>query len=478
MKTLFLSINSQYIHTLLAPRYLVSNSEELVEILETNVNINLDKLIEEIVIKKPDVIAISCYIFNIKFVRILLPILKEKLPDCKIIMGGYEVAFDEDRYLNMVDYIIKGEGDFVFGQLLTSIKLGDKKFDKIIEVGTVKNLDDIITPYTKEYSLLGKTKILYMETTRGCPFHCSYCMSANTNGVRSFSLERVISDLDILMSENPKQIKMVDRTFNYNIKRATEIFRYIIDKFGSSGTNFHFEMAPELFNDEMLDVVKSAPMGLFQFEIGVQSYNKDTLKAVCRVANLDRIDYNLKNLVEMGNMHIHTDLIAGLPFESLESFKKGFDRLFLIFTDCVQLGFLKILKGSVIYDERSDFVINDKPPYQVISNDYITKEEMEELMQMEQMLGLYYNSRRFVDTMRLLIPKYFPPYQFFYEISKYFEENNLTKRGMSAYYQCEHLYNFVRKSLGDNLDDNLLMNTINNDYRNSGNTRKWRRHLD
>lgn len=476
MKKLFLSINSQYIHTLIAPRYLINNCNYEVEILETNVNINISDLLNQIILKNPEIIAISCYIFNIKFIRKILPLIKEKLPECIIIMGGYEVAFDEERYFNLADYIIKGEGDFVFGKLIEDIELNTHKFDKIIEAKTVKNLDEIKTPYTKEYSLLGKTKILYMETTRGCPFNCSYCMSANTNGVRSFSIERVKSDLDILMSENPKQIKMVDRTFNYNIKRATEIFKYLIEKYNNCKTNFHFEMAPELFNDEMFEVIKNARKGLFQFEIGVQSYNLNTLKAVNRKAHLDIIDENLKKLVKLGNIHIHTDLIAGLPFENLESFKKGFDRLFLIFTECVQLGFLKILKGSAIYENKNDYVISQTPPYQVISNDYITKDEMEELEKMEQMLNLYYNSGRFKNTIKLIIPKFFKPYDFFNKIANYFRENNLTKKGMSAYYQCEHLYNFLIKYT--KIDEKLLMENINNDFKESGNTRKWRRHIN
>ncbi len=481
MKTLFVSLNSKYIHTLLAPRYLVSNSApHNVEILESNVNVDLHLTLAQIVEKSPDIVALSCYIFNIEYIRLLLPLIKNALPNCIIIAGGYEIAFDEERYYNLCDYIIKGEGDFAFGQLLDDIASG-KQVDKVIEARTVKNLDDIVSPYTEEYCKLGRSKILYMETSRGCPFSCSYCMSASTKSVRAFSLQRVFSDIDKIMVYNPKQVKMVDRTFNYNTNRATKIFEYIIANYGNSGTNFHFEMAPELFDEQIFSVLSKAKKGLFQFEIGVQSYNEATLEAVNRRADLAKIDKNIGRLCLLNNIHIHTDLIAGLPQENYDSFIMGFDRLYKLGVHCLQLGFLKVLKGSKIFDNAVGYVISEKPPYEIISSTHISSEELKKLKVAEEMLELYHNSGRFVTTMGFLREKVVSPYQFFYDLGKFFAKNYTNKRTTSAYDQSDCLYNFCKEYFhGKNNSIDILEELallINKDFALSGNTRKWRRNL-
>jgi radical SAM superfamily enzyme YgiQ (UPF0313 family) len=483
MKTVILSINSKYIHTLLAPRYLKANCVGLdVEIIESNINVRLFDLLSEVYLFNPDVIAISCYIFNIEFVRNFLAEIKSILPDVTIILGGYEVAFDEKRYLPLCNYIIKGEGDLIFNELLHDIKNNTKKFKKIIEAGTIKNLNDIITPFSEEYCLLGKDKILYMETSRGCPFCCSYCMSANTHGVRTFGLDRIFNDLNKIMKYQPKQIKFVDRTFNYDIKRAIKIFEFIITNFSNSKTNFHFEMAPELFNEEMFNILLKAKKGLFQFEIGIQSYNKDTLKNVGRNANIDVIEANITKLIEIENINIHVDLIAGLPLENLDSFIKGFNRLFLLKPDCLQLGFLKILKGSLIYNQKSDFITYTTPPYEIISTPMLSFNEILKLKTAEEKLELYYNSGRFNNSIDFLIPNHISPYSFFYEIGEYYKNKGYNKCNISAFYQCELLYNFAidvicnkkEKTDKENFIKELEQR-INDDYANSGNIRKWKK---
>lgn len=482
MKTIFVSLNSKYIHTLLAPRYLANNSKVAVEILESNVNVGLENIVGQIKEKNPDIIALSCYIFNIEFIRSLLPKIKKEMPKCIIILGGYEVAFDEQRYYDFCDYIIKGEGDFIFGELLLDIYQGKNSYPKVIEANTIAKLDDIVSPYTKEYCILGKDKILYMETTRGCPFCCSYCMSANTSSVRAFSLTRVFSDLDKIMLYAPKQVKLVDRTFNYNIKRATQIFAYIIDNFGQTNTNFHFEMAPELFDEELFNVLSKAKQGLFQLEIGIQSYNEDTLNAVNRKANTTKVDENIARLCALKNMRIHTDLIAGLPKENYESLIKGFDRLYSLGVTCLQLGFLKILKGSKIYDNAIGYTVSETPPYEIISSSVLNNEEIQKLKVAEEMLELYYNSRRFVTAMEFLRDKIVSPYYFFYDLGNYLSKNYTNKRTMSAYDQSDCLYNFCKDEVFmDKNTQSIMLESlalaINKDFALSGNTRKWKRNL-
>ncbi len=467
MKHLFLALNSKYIHTLLAPRYLVANCNYPVEILESNVNVDFFELLDKIKSKNPDTISISCYIFNIAFVRKLLPYLSEYT----VILGGYEVSFDIDRYLDKCSYIIKGEGDFSYGNLIEKLENGIFS-TQIIESGVVTHLDNIKSPYTLDYAKEGKTKILYMETTRGCPFSCSYCMSANTHGVRSFSTERVFSDLENLMAHSPKQIKFVDRTFNFDINRTKAIIKFIKDNYSENSTNFHFEMAPELFDEELLSLLADIKSGFFQFEIGVQSYNKETLKAVNRYANIEKIN---KNLIALGktNVHIHVDLIAGLPFENYASFVSGFNMLIATLPECLQLGFLKVLKGSKIYEQREDFHINDFPPYEILSSKWITNEELLLLHNAEKMLERYYNSGRYKLTMKWLFDKNLLNYDFFSSLYAYQINNYIDPQKLSAFYQCDVLYDFLK--IYD--DKNLLEVLINTDFHNSGNTRKWRRHI-
>ncbi|MEG2561019.1 MAG: DUF4080 domain-containing protein [Clostridia bacterium] len=479
MKTLFLSLNSQYVHTLLAPRYLCANAVgQNIEILETNVNVNIDTLLQQIYCARPDTLAISCYIFNISVVRKILDEIKLFLPNLTIILGGYEVTFDIETYLPLCDYIIKGEGDFVFGQLLDSIERGDNKFDKVIEAGSVAHLDDIARPYTPDYAALGKDKILYMETSRGCPYHCSYCMSANSHGVRTFSLERTFADFEALMEYDPRQIKLVDRTFNFDIKRANKIFSFLIDKYNDRNTNFHFELAPELFDDEIFATLQRARKGLFQFEIGVQSYNKDTLALVGRSANVSKIESNITRLVALGNSHIHVDLIAGLPDENKESFVRGFDRLFLLKAENLQLGFLKILKGSNMYNQRAGYVVRTAPPYEIVSSPQLSYDEIVELKRAESALETYHNSGRFARAIEMLVPQYFAPYEFFLGLGEFVEQCRGEHKAMSASAQCDVLYEFVEKNLrGDDKEEILttLVDEINADFAASGNVRKWKR---
>ena len=327
MKTVILAVNSKYVHTLLAPRYLKANCiGQDVSIYETNVNARLNDVISDIYLLSPDVIAISMYIFNISFVRSFLSEIRLVLPKVKIILGGWEAAFDTEGYLDVADYIIKGEGDLAFSGLLTDIENGACK-ERIVDCGTVCDLDKIVSPYDDEYAALGKDKILYIETTRGCPFSCGYCMSGRVGGVRSFSLPRVFEDIKRITKYSPGLVKFVDRTFNYDKKRATLIFEHLIDNYSGTNTCFHFEMAPELFDEPMLECLSRARKGLFQFEIGVQSYNPITLKAVNRPADLKIIDENLKKIIALKNINVHVDLISGLPFEDMKSFKSGFNRL-------------------------------------------------------------------------------------------------------------------------------------------------------
>lgn len=472
MKTLFAAISSSYVHTLLAPRYLAANSPLPVKIFETNENVDLQKNLDTIVFEKPDVIAFSCYVFNIVYVEKLARALKKSLPRVIIILGGYEAAFDTEKHLSYADYIIRGEGDFAFGELLEKINNGEKGIPKIIEAGTVKELDTVKSPYSNDYLSLGvKSRILYMETSRGCPFGCSYCMSANSHGVRAFSLKRVFSDLEKFRSFNPPLVKFVDRTFNYDTERCAVIFEYIIKRFSDKNTTFHCEMEPELFTEKLFSVLKTAPKGLFQFELGVQSYNGDTLAAVRRRGGA-AVDAALRRLVENGNIPVHADLIAGLPKEDFASFARGFDRLFLIFPNCLQLGFLKILRGSEIYGESAGYEVSKTPPYEINSSPVLSENDVSKLKDAEKMLNLYWNSGRFARAVKFLVPAFFSPFSFFASLACYYRDNGLKISALSAPKQCDALYFFAAEKIpAESLAE--LEKAIYEDFSAAGNVRKW-----
>lgn len=477
MKVLFFSVSSSFVHTLLAPRYLRANSSVPFDIYETNVNVPIEKNFGYIKNYNPDLIAFSCYIFNISYIKILLGKIREELPSVITVLGGYEAAFNADSLINSCSFIIKGEGDFSFGKLLEDIRDNKIKAPEIIESGTVKQLDKIKSPYTEEYCKLGgQNRILYMETSRGCPFGCSYCMSANTHGVRSFSFERIESDFEKIMRFKPRLIKLVDRTFNYDKERAGKIFSFLIEKYGESGTRFHFEMAPELFDENLFLVLSKAPKGLFQFEIGVQSYNEDTLKAVRRKADTEKIDANLRRIISMKNIPVHVDLIVGLPHENKEVFIRGFDRLLSIRPDCMQEGFLKVLPGSEIAENADGYKVSPLPPYEIISSPDMSEEDVKELKNVSEMLDLYYNSGRFVKIMNFILDK-FSPYSFFLGISRFYSEKSYSKRTLSALGQSDALYEYLSTILdGDALGEAERL--IYEDYILAGNVRKWHKWIE
>ena len=514
MKVVFLALNSSYIHTLLAPRYLVANCSYPVEIIETNVNIPIEEIVEMLLARQPDVLAISCYIFNIKVINKLLPIIKDKLPDIKIILGGYEVSYTPEDYLDLADYILQGEGDLTFGELIldiynektqvpikgTQAELVDslkspytedcsqsdikKSYqDRIIKGAPIEFLDSLKSPYTEEYCSQGDTKIIYYESSRGCPFKCSYCMSSDSR-VRAFSLQRVYSDLDTIMSYNPKLLKFVDRTFNYNLSRAKNIIQYIIQNYSEKSTTFHFEVAPELFDDELLALFSGVRENFIQLEIGIQSFNQETLRAVNRKANPSIIEKNVSFLAKT-NVHIHTDLIAGLPYEGYLSFVNGFNKLYLLSPDSLQLGFLKVLKGAPIENDIDNYRVSKIAPYEIISTPWLNENEIKKLKIAEDMLNLYHNSGRFKNTLSYIVNLIYPtsPFSFFYELGKYYISKGMTRKGSSAPMQSQAVYDFIRDSylkkdvqtlsLTDVLNE--LTDHLNTDFENSGNIRKWKR---
>ncbi|NMA95319.1 MAG: B12-binding domain-containing radical SAM protein [Clostridiales bacterium] len=418
-------LNAKFIHSNLAIRYLssyisyYSDYRPKIKIREFTINDQIEYILSSIYLEKPQIIGLSCYIWNIEETLMLARSLKKVLPDSKIILGGPEVSYDGEAVMKenpQIDYIVYGEGEVTFLKLVEAL---DKEKDlskisgliyrknrDIVQNGPrelIKDLDTIPFPYDEELSGL-ENKVIYYETSRGCPFNCKYCLSSTIKGVRFFSLDRVFKEIDLFIDKGVNQVKLVDRTFNCNLERAKDIIRHILSRGGK--TNFHFEIAAHIIDDEIIDLLNSAPLDLFQLEIGIQSTNEATLHAVDRKTNLETIANVVKRVREPRNVHIHLDLIAGLPYEGYESFRKSFDDVYKMGADNLQLGFLKLLKGSGLRleEEKHGYIYTDYSPYEVLKNDYIDYGEIVKLKDIEDLLGKYSNSNRFVHSIRFLLP--------------------------------------------------------------------------
>lgn len=455
MKTLIVSINSQYIHSSLAPWYLkesLDNNNWDVSVLETTINDDKDRILSSIYKKKADIIAFSCYIWNVDVILMIAENLKKILPRSVIILGGPEVSYDAEEILQLrffIDCVIMGEGELLFKKAVEyysglnndfehEIGIAFRKSDNNVNNSIIVNhgyakindssLDIIKSPYSKEMLSSLKGRIVYYESSRGCPFSCSYCLSSSYKGVRYFSIPRVKSDLVKLINAGVKQIKFVDRTFNANRKRVLDIIDFILQYHGSA--SFHFEVAGDLFSEDILKKLAIVPAGMIQFEIGAQSTNIQTLEESKRQTDITRVLKNAEILIGYGNIHIHMDLIAGLPFETLSIFRKSFNDVYSVRPHMLQLGFLKFLKGTVIRSSQSvqshKYEYRETPPYEFLSNKYLSYDDTIHLKSIEEILDRYYNSGNFQSTLEFLITNYFEtPYDFYSNFSDYLSNNNI-----------------------------------------------------
>lgn len=436
MKNILVGINSKYVHTNLAIRYLKKyieqNSNEKIKIYESSINNNIQKIIRDIVEYEPDNIFFSVYIWNVEMVFKITKEVKKILPNKRIILGGPEVSYNPDEILEKnieIDGILIGEGENVLLNFLTKDikdvkgvyyrednKIKFNGFEPLIE-----NLGIIPFPYDDE-ELEDVHKIVYYESSRGCPFNCSYCMSSIDKSVRYFSLERTKKDLKKFIDIGTRLVKFVDRTFNLNKDRYMEIWKFLLENYRENIT-FHFEINANIFDDEVLEFLKKVPRKLFQFEIGVQTINPSTMKAINRNNNLDRLFHNVTCINK--NIHLHLDLIAGLPFEDYETFGKSFDYVYKTKCEMIQLGFLKMLKGTQMKDEgeKYNYKYLDFPPYEILSNEFISYKDICRLKDIEEVLDFYYNSQKFLKSVYFVVENFFEsPFKFFESIGDFYKE--------------------------------------------------------
>ena len=404
MKVLMTTLNSKFIHSSMAVKYLYAAMKKdfetasniSVEKQEFTINNTQDYIYNEILAGKYQVVCFSCYIWNIEKTLHLCKLLKKGKPEMKIILGGPEVSYTMEHLADeyYVDYILCGEGEKSLPKLIRNIAAAgqsDACLEKVIYSEPITP-DEMIFPYKD----VEPNKILYYESSRGCPYRCSYCMSSIDKSLRVLPLDRVFREMDFFIERNVKQVKFIDRTFNFDKKRSCDIFNYLIDH-DNGITNFHFEICAQNLDDETIEIISHARKGLFQFEIGIQSTNEKTLRAVDRAMNMDRIMEKTRKLIDLGNSHIHVDLIAGLPYENLDSFANSFNDVYGLKADALQLGFLKLLKGTKIREQENihGYVYDDEAPYQIIRNKYISADDIAFLKRIEHILDDYWNKGGF-----------------------------------------------------------------------------------
>jgi len=479
MKVLLVAINAKYIHSNLAAYSLKTYAERYVEnsclgieIAEYTINQQEEDIWGDIYRRVPDILCFSCYIWNWQYVQRIIREIKKLLPETVIWVGGPEVSYDANtvlRDLPQVKGVMKGEGEKTFAELCVvygdiweqRIK-GELSLEKALgrtEGITFRCYDGeiVVNPWREPVSLdevpfaygnmeAFADRIVYYESSRGCPFSCSYCLSSVDRRLRFRSTELVKRELQFFLDHRVSQVKFVDRTFNCRHERVLEIWKYIIEH-DNGITNFHFEVAADLFIEEELLLIEKMRPGNIQLEIGVQSVNTKTLREIRRKMQIQKVKVNVERIRGFGNVHQHLDLIAGLPYEDITSFAKSFDEVYKMRPEQLQLGFLKVLKGSYMEEKKEEYalVCRDDPPYEVLYTKWLSYADILELKGVEEMLEIYYNSGQFVHSMEYLWERYASAYEMYWALWKYYEKSNLLGIQHKRSARYEILLEFVRE---------------------------------
>lgn len=462
VRNLIVAINAKYIHSNLAIYSIRAYCKKCginLDIAEFTINQKTDSMLKEIYKKKPDFIGFSCYIWNIEFVLKLAGEVKRVLPDVTIWFGGPEVSYDAANVIannDFVDGVMIGEGEITFSRVIKAYEKGDdvSQIPGVAVRGSIKvhqaeymNMDDIPFPYENFKDM--EHRIIYYESSRGCPYSCSYCLSSVDKRVRFRSMELVKKELKVFIDANVPQVKFVDRTFNCDRKRTKEIWEFIRDN-DNGITNFHFEISADIITDEEIELLHSLRPGLVQLEIGVQTTNEKTVQAIRRKMDFEKLSYVVNRIHETGNVHQHLDLIAGLPYEDYASFRNSFNDVYALKPEQLQLGFLKVLKGSYMQEQayENDIVYSSYPPYEVLSTPWLPYSDVLRLKGVEEMVEVYYNSGQFVTTVKYMEKFFDTPFDMFEYLAEYYEENGL--------YDCGHSriarYNILIDALGDRME--------------------------
>lgn len=464
MNVVLTAINAKYIHSNLAVYSLKAYAEQYKEhltIAEYTINQQMDEILMDLYKKQPDVLCFSCYIWNLNYVENLIREIHKIFPQLPIWVGGPEVSYDSAdvlRRLPEVTGVMKGEGEATFLEVVSYYVEGRVTLQEIdgityrAEQGEIVErpwrpiLDLSTVPFVYKDMKKFANKIIYYETSRGCPFSCSYCLSSVDKCLRFRDLDLVKKELQFFLDEKVPQVKFVDRTFNCKHDHAMAIWTYI-QEHDNGITNFHFEVSADLLREEEIELISRMRPGLIQLEIGVQSTNPDTIREIKRTMRFDRVEEIVKKIGSVGNVHQHLDLIAGLPFEDYQSFGKSFDDVYALAPEQLQLGFLKVLKGSYMkeHEEEYGLVHKSQPPYEVLYTKWLPYEDVLKLKRIEEMVEVYYNSGQFQYTLKQLVKAFDSPFEMYEALGEYYETKGLHLVSHSRVTRYEILLDFARR---------------------------------
>lgn len=446
MKLLLAAVNAKYIHSNLAVYSMKTYCRAFadhIELAEYTINQQEDEILKDLYRKKPEILCFSCYIWNISFIKELIRNVKKILPDTVIWAGGPEVSYDAEQFLEEMPEVFGvmcGEGEETFRELTQYYVNLERNTEKGTELEKIDgivfrkgkeiqktaprailDMDTLVFPY--QDMELFHHRIIYYESSRGCPFSCSYCLSSIDKKLRFRSTKLVKQELQFFLDNQVPQVKFVDRTFNCKKEHALEIWRYI-QEHDNQVTNFHFEIAADLLTEEEIALIHTMRPGLIQLEIGVQSTNEDTIREIRRKTSFEKISQKVRQVQAGKNVHQHLDLIAGLPLEGYDSFRKSFDDVYGLRPQQLQLGFLKVLKGSYMYEKREEYgcVYKQREPYEVLSTNWLSYGEICRLKGIEDMVEVYYNSGQFTRTIEALEKEFSDTFAMYDALADFYEK--------------------------------------------------------
>lgn len=461
MRFLLTAINAKYIHSNLAVYSLKAYTMQrgiFPELAEYTINHQMEMILEQLYRKEPDVLFFSCYIWNIEYVKELAEEFKRLCPETDIWVGGPEVSFETSAFLQenpAITGILIGEGEETFLELCQTYE-ENKGLSNVAGIA-YRDVDGAIR-HTKPRTLMDMdaipfcyddidnlaNRIIYYESSRGCPYACSYCLSSVDKKLRFRSLSLVLSELQYFIDKKVPQVKFVDRTFNCKHEHAMAIWKYLAEH-DNGVTNFHFEISADLLSQEEIDFVKTMRPGLIQFEIGVQTVNEKTITEIKRTMHLQRLTDRVEQVKRAGNIHQHLDLIAGLPYEDFESFGHSFDVVYGMKPQQLQLGFLKVLKGSYMFEHAEEYglLYRKKPPYEVLATNWISYAELLELKLVEEVLEIHYNSGQFVRSLTFLEQAFARPFELFLQLGRFYLEKGYRGQNYSRMRRSEIFLEFA-----------------------------------
>ena len=465
MKIFLTAINAKYIHSNLAVyslRAYAKDYQDQIVIGEYTINNRVDYILEQIYKAKPDVLCFSCYIWNMDYVEELITEYHKLCPEVPIWVGGPEVSYEVETFLAehpQVTGVMIGEGERTFKQLckyyvnqtgsleeIRGIAFRDQDSGKTVFTPAQEpmNMSDI--PFCYDHIENFENRIIYYESSRGCPFNCSYCLSSIDKKLRFRDIELVKKELAFFIEKKVPQVKFVDRTFNCRHDHAMEIWRFVKEH-DNGITNFHFEISADLLNEEELALIHDMRPGLIQLEIGVQSTNEITIREIHRTMKLELLKDIVRKIQSGENIHEHLDLIAGLPYEDYATFAKSFDEIYALKPNQLQLGFLKVLKGSYMYEHATEYglIYRSRPPYEVLKTNWLGFGEILRIRQVEEMLEVYYNSGQYATAIRLLETQYASAFAMFAELGTFYEEHGYFGMGHSRMRRAEILLEFAKE---------------------------------